>query len=145
MSHRKRRGTKQRPSMLPCPAVPVCCLVSFHFQWAIHPISALYISFSIIKYGFSSRALPWKRCGIAYFRSKLGTVMTLLRVTNAGGPNRTEPPMAGYVAFGLVVHDRQQQQHLEISFLRRLPSICFDSPLSSFTSAASSHICRDLI
>ena len=32
MSHRKRRETKQQPSMLPGPAVPGCCLVSFHFQ-----------------------------------------------------------------------------------------------------------------
>ena len=24
---------KQQPSMLPCPAVPGCCLVSFHFLW----------------------------------------------------------------------------------------------------------------
>ena len=29
MSHRKRRETKQQLSMLPGPAVPVCCLVSF--------------------------------------------------------------------------------------------------------------------
>ena len=24
--------------MLPGPAVPGCCLISFHFLWAIHPI-----------------------------------------------------------------------------------------------------------
>ena len=35
MAHRKRKETKQQPSMLPGPAVPVCCLVSFHFLWAI--------------------------------------------------------------------------------------------------------------
>ena len=29
--------------MLPGPAVPVCCLVSFHFQWAIHPIRPVYL------------------------------------------------------------------------------------------------------
>ena len=31
MSHRKWRETKQQPSMLHCPAVPGCCLVSFEF------------------------------------------------------------------------------------------------------------------
>ena len=30
--HRKRKETKQQPSMLPGPAVPGCCLASFHFQ-----------------------------------------------------------------------------------------------------------------
>ena len=38
MAHRKRKETKQQPSMLPGPAVPGCCLVSFHFLWAIQPI-----------------------------------------------------------------------------------------------------------
>ena len=36
MSHRKRRETKQQPSMLLGPAVPGCCLVSFHFLCDIH-------------------------------------------------------------------------------------------------------------
>ena len=35
MAHRKWRETKQQPSMLPGPAVPDCCLVSFYFLWAI--------------------------------------------------------------------------------------------------------------
>ena len=38
MSHRKWKEVKRQPSMLPGPAVPVSCLVSFHFLWAIHPI-----------------------------------------------------------------------------------------------------------
>ena len=29
------KETKQQPSMLPSPAVPGCCLVSFHILWAI--------------------------------------------------------------------------------------------------------------
>ena len=35
MAHRKRKETKQQPSMLPGPAVPGSCLVSFHILWAI--------------------------------------------------------------------------------------------------------------
>ena len=35
MAHRKWKETKQLPSMLPVPAVPDCCLVSFHILWAI--------------------------------------------------------------------------------------------------------------
>ena len=35
MSHRKWKETKQQPSMLPGPAVPGCCLVSFHFLCCI--------------------------------------------------------------------------------------------------------------
>ena len=38
MAHRKWKEIKQQPSMLPGPAVPGCCLFSFHFLWAIHPI-----------------------------------------------------------------------------------------------------------
>ena len=38
MSHRKRRETKQQPSMLPGPAVPGCCLVNFHFLCDIHSV-----------------------------------------------------------------------------------------------------------
>ena len=38
MSHRKWKYTKQEPSMLHGPAVPGCCLISFHFLWAIYPI-----------------------------------------------------------------------------------------------------------
>ena len=35
---RKWKESKQHPSMLPGPGVPGCCLISFHFLWAIHPI-----------------------------------------------------------------------------------------------------------
>ena len=35
MAHRKWNETKQQPSMLTGPAVPGCCLVSFHILWAI--------------------------------------------------------------------------------------------------------------
>ena len=38
MSHMKWRETKQQPSMLPCPAVPGCCLVSFLFLCDIHSV-----------------------------------------------------------------------------------------------------------
>ena len=36
-----REATKQQPSMLPGPAVPGCCLVSFHILWAILSTSTL--------------------------------------------------------------------------------------------------------
>ena len=35
MAHRKWKETKKQPSMLPGPVVAGCCLVSFHFPWAI--------------------------------------------------------------------------------------------------------------
>ena len=35
MAHRKWKEIKQHPSMLPGPAVPGSCLVSFHILWAI--------------------------------------------------------------------------------------------------------------
>ena len=35
MAHRKWKEIKQQPSMLLGPAVPGCCLVSFHFLWVI--------------------------------------------------------------------------------------------------------------
>ena len=38
MAHRKWKESKQQPSMLPGPAVRGCCLISFHFLWAIRPI-----------------------------------------------------------------------------------------------------------
>ena len=34
-AHRKWKETKQQPRLLPGPAVPGSCLVSFHFLWAI--------------------------------------------------------------------------------------------------------------
>ena len=42
--HRKRRETKQQPSMLPGPAVPGCCLVSFRFLCDIHSIHTVQCS-----------------------------------------------------------------------------------------------------
>ena len=43
MLHRKRRETKQQPSMLPCLVMPGCCLVSFLFLCHIHSFhSVLY-------------------------------------------------------------------------------------------------------
>ena len=41
MSHRKWNKTKQQPRMLPGPAVPGCCLISFHFHFPTP--SALYL------------------------------------------------------------------------------------------------------
>ena len=41
MSHRKRRETKQQLSMLLGPAVPGCCLVSFHFLCDIHSLHSV--------------------------------------------------------------------------------------------------------
>ena len=35
MTNRKWKEIKQQPIMLPVPAVPGSCLVSFHFLWAI--------------------------------------------------------------------------------------------------------------
>ena len=35
MAHRKWKETKQQLSMLPGPAVPGCCLVSYHFLWIL--------------------------------------------------------------------------------------------------------------
>ena len=35
MAHRIWKETKQQPGLLPGPAVPGCCLVSFQFLWAI--------------------------------------------------------------------------------------------------------------
>ena len=33
LPHRKWKEIKQQPSMLSGPAVPGCCLISFHFLW----------------------------------------------------------------------------------------------------------------
>ena len=43
VAHRKWKKIKQQPSMLPGPALPGCCLVSFHFLWAIHPIRRVQV------------------------------------------------------------------------------------------------------
>ena len=42
MAHRKWKEIKQQPSMLPGPAVPGSCLVSFHFLWAILSTSTVH-------------------------------------------------------------------------------------------------------
>ena len=47
MSHRKRRETKQQPSILPGPAVPGCCLVSFCILCDIHSIHSVQYSVSV--------------------------------------------------------------------------------------------------
>ena len=39
MANRKWKEVKQQPSMLPSPAVPGCCLVSFHFLCDIHSVA----------------------------------------------------------------------------------------------------------
>ena len=44
MSHWKRRETKQQPRMLPGPAVPGSCLVSFHFLCNIHSIHSVRLA-----------------------------------------------------------------------------------------------------
>ena len=41
--HRKWKETKQQPSMLPVPAVPGYCLVSFHILWAILSTSTVHM------------------------------------------------------------------------------------------------------
>ena len=46
MAHRKWKETKQRPSMLPGPAVPGSCLVSFHILWAILSTSTVQLFFN---------------------------------------------------------------------------------------------------
>ena len=38
IAHRKWKESKQQPSMLSGLAVPGCCLIYFHYLWAIHPI-----------------------------------------------------------------------------------------------------------
>ena len=60
MAHRKWKETKRQPSLLPGPAVPGCCLVTFHFLWAIHiaagPLDGFTILLSFLS--DSSLALP---------------------------------------------------------------------------------------
>ena len=43
MANRKWKKIKQQPGMLPGPAVPGCCLVSFHFLWAILCPQAVFL------------------------------------------------------------------------------------------------------
>ena len=52
MAHRKRKETKQQPSLLPGPAVPGCSLISFYFLWAIlcpQAVEVNFVSFNIPK------------------------------------------------------------------------------------------------
>ena len=58
MAHRKWSETKQQPSMLPGPAVPGCCLVSFHFLWAILYPQAVHCSKSHF-FILSAASSPW--------------------------------------------------------------------------------------
>ena len=60
MSHRKLKETKQQPSMLPCPAVPGCCLVSFHFMCNIHSIHSVHVHLVCIL--FSRTVHFWVDC-----------------------------------------------------------------------------------
>ena len=48
MAPRKWIEIKQKPSMLPGPAVPGSCLASFHFRWAIHPIRPVQIPLGLV-------------------------------------------------------------------------------------------------
>ena len=57
MAHRKWKETKQQPSMLPGPAVPGCCLISFHFLLAIHPIRPVQQFLSSLSQGFKDTVL----------------------------------------------------------------------------------------
>ena len=50
MAHRNWKETKQQPSMLPVPAVLGCCLVSFHFLWAILSTSTVRIFITFQNY-----------------------------------------------------------------------------------------------
>ena len=47
MAHRKWKEFKQQPSMLPGPAVPGGCLVSFHNLWAILSTSTVQLADAI--------------------------------------------------------------------------------------------------
>ena len=66
MSLRKRRETKQQPSMLPCPAVPGCCLVSFHFLCDIHSIHSVYQPTTQAYRKMFSQPLAWQFCSSVY-------------------------------------------------------------------------------
>ena len=48
MTHRKWKETKQQPSMLSGPAVPGCCLVSFHILWAILSTSTVHCKLNLL-------------------------------------------------------------------------------------------------
>ena len=47
--------------MLPGPAVPGCCLISFHFLWAIHPIRPVlgFDFLGLLVHHLTSFYLPW--------------------------------------------------------------------------------------
>ena len=65
MSHRKWRETKQQPIMLPGPAVPGCCLVSFCFPCDIHCIHSVGVGNFNIYYIWH----PWEY-SIVMFRQR---------------------------------------------------------------------------
>ena len=60
MAHRKWKESKQQPSMLPGPAVPGCCYISFHFLWAILCPQAVQISRSNCDENVLERPRPSK-------------------------------------------------------------------------------------
>ena len=64
MLHSKRRETKQQPSMLPCPAVPGCCLVSFRFLCDMHSKHSMYFELQqfnveVYKQAFKLHGQDW--------------------------------------------------------------------------------------
>ena len=65
MSHGKWKEAKQQSSKFPGPAVPGCCLVSFHFLWTIHPICrpVVILRFYIFTCGFQDAGLGTVRLG----------------------------------------------------------------------------------
>ena len=52
MANKKWKETKQEPSMLPGPAVPGCCLVSFNILWAILSTITVQSGVSYLSQGF---------------------------------------------------------------------------------------------
>ena len=67
MAHRKRKETKQQPSLLPGPAVPGHCLVFFHFLLAILSTSTVYTfndCESDLEGGYLFDILPLCMCGV---------------------------------------------------------------------------------
>ena len=64
MAHRKWKEIKQQPSLLPGPAVPGSCLVSFHFLWAILCPQAVLISNQILS-NLLMKLPPWSWVAMA--------------------------------------------------------------------------------
>ena len=75
MAHRKWKETKQLPRMLPGPAVPGCCLISFHFLWAIlcpQAVGNIYLLYYNIQVRenhqlFSHARWPFQFCTMTLF------------------------------------------------------------------------------